>query len=150
MASVAFLNTEDGKGPIATGDRRPMRLMVSIVQQNAGGESQVSRSTFVPPDVEEEDQDVDTVITSLQREVVEREIFNALVTNASDLVTAPARALEKSLCVDIAPTMELRFEQVRLRRHLLGTYLLSPRYTKRTSIRLPSRILIQKQTSFVT
>ena len=150
MASVAFLNTEDGKGPIATGDRRPTRLMVSIVQQNAGGESQVSRSTFVPPDVEEEDQDVDTVITSLQREVVEREIFNALVTNASDLVTAPARALEKSLCVDIAPTMELRFEQVRLRRHLLGTYLLSPRYTKRTSIRLPSRILIQKQTLFVT
>jgi len=150
MASVAFLNTEDGKGPIATGDRRPTRLMVSIVQKNAGGESRVSRSTFIPPDIEEEDQDVDTVITSMQREAVEREIFNALVTNASDLVTAPARALERSLCVDISPTMELRFEQVRLRRTLVGRYSLSLRYTKRTSIRLPSRILIQKQTSSAT
>ena len=128
MASVAFLNTEDGKGPIATGDRRPTRLMVSIVQQNAGGESRVSRSTFVPSDVEEEDQDVDTVISSLQREVVEREIFNALVTNASDLVTAPARALEKSLCVDISPTMELRFEQVRLRRTVRSLLTLSQIY----------------------
>lgn len=125
MASVAFLNTEEGKGPIATGDRRPTRLMVSIVQRNADGESQISRSTFVPSDVEEEDQDVDTVITSLQREAVEREIFNELVTNASDLVTAPARALERSLCVDISPNMELRFEQVRLRRILVGTRSLS-------------------------
>ena len=149
MASVAFLNTEDGKGPIATGDRRPTRLMVSIIQRNTGGEPRISRSTFVPSDVEEEDQDVDTVITSLQREVVEREIFNALVTNASDLVTAPARALERSLCIDISPAMELRFEQVRRRRTLVGTYSFSLRYTKRTSIRLPSRILIQKRTPSV-
>jgi mediator of RNA polymerase II transcription subunit 17 len=146
MASVAFLNTEDGKGPIATGDRRPTRLVVSIVQRNVGGEPRVSRSAFVPSDVEEEDEDVDTIITSLQREAVEGEIFNALVTNASDLVTAPARALERSLCVDISPTMELRFEQVRLRRSLVGSCSHPPRYTKRTSIRLPSQILIQKQT----
>jgi len=127
-----------------------MHLMVSIVQRNAGGESRVSRSTFVPSDVEEEDQDVDTVINSLQREAVEREIFNALVTNASDLVTAPARALERSLCVDISPTMELRFEQVRLRRTLVGTCSLCLRCTRRISIRLPSRTLIQKQTTSVT
>ena len=120
MASVAYINTEDGKGPIATGDRRPARLMVSIIQRNASGESRTSRSTFVPSDVEEEDQDVDVVIASLQREAVEREIFNALVTNASDLVTATARALERSLCVEISPTMELLFEQVRLRRTLVG------------------------------
>lgn len=111
---MVWLNTEDGKGPIAQGGRKPIRLCISIITENPDGSKTTSRSTFLPKFIPTEDESVEDVLEDLQREAVEREIFAELVANASQLLTAPSWVREQSVSVDISATTVLKFELVRL------------------------------------
>lgn len=107
-----WLNTEDGKGPIAQGARKPTRLCVSVVSTGPDGTKKTSRSTFVPKIVSKEDEKVEDVLEDLQREAVEREIFMELVSNAAILTSAPAWVREQSVLVDISSSVTLKFDMV--------------------------------------
>lgn len=112
MASMVWLNTEDGKGPIAQGARKPSRLCIFIITENSDGSKTTSRSTFLPKFIPKEDESVEDVLEDLQREAVEREIFAELVANTSQLFTAPSWVREQSVSVDISANTVLKFEMV--------------------------------------
>ena len=109
---MVWLNTEDGKGPIAQGARKPSRLCIFVISENSDGSKTTSRSTFLPKFIPKEDESVEDVLEDLQREAVEREIFAELVANASQLLTAPSWVREQSVSVDISANTILKFEMV--------------------------------------
>lgn len=107
-----WLNTEDGKGPVAQGNRKPTKLCVYVVSEAADGTRVTSRSTFLPKEKGPEDETVEEVLEDLQREAVEREIFHELVGNVANLLTAPAWVREQTITVDISGSVTLKFAMV--------------------------------------
>ncbi|CAG7848686.1 SubName: Full=Uncharacterized protein {ECO:0000313/EMBL:CCA73949.1} [Serendipita indica DSM 11827] len=109
-SSLVWLNTEDGVGPIAQGNRKPSRLCVLVETQSPDGTKVISRSTVVPQLVDKEDETVEQVLEDMQRESIDREIFAELVANAPHLKTATAWVREQTVSVEISPKTSLRFE----------------------------------------
>jgi len=112
LASLVWLNTEDGKGPVAQGNRVPTRLCVFIVSEAPDGSKVTSRSTFIPKQKVPEKESVEEILDDLQREAVEREIYTELVGNVATLTTAPAWVREQTITVDISASVVLKFAMV--------------------------------------
>jgi mediator of RNA polymerase II transcription subunit 17, fungi type len=112
LASLVWLNTEDGKGPVAQGNRVPTRLCVFIISEASDGSKVTSRSTFIPKRKAPEDERVEEILDDLQREAVEREIYAEIVGNVANLTTAPAWVREQTITVDISASVVLKFVMV--------------------------------------
>ncbi|KIM25596.1 hypothetical protein M408DRAFT_331134 [Serendipita vermifera MAFF 305830] len=107
LNSIAYLNVEDGKGPIAPEHRKHMRLCVFITITSPDGTPTTSRSTYVPSETAPEDERVEDVLQELQREAIDREIYAELVGNVGSLTTAPAWVREGTVSVDISSSPEV-------------------------------------------
>ncbi|KAG8801685.1 hypothetical protein FRC16_011321 [Serendipita sp. 398] len=107
--SIVWLNTEDGKGPLARSGQ-PYRLCVSLTIENDDGSKTVSRSSFVPKD--NQDEKVEDVLEELQRETIDREIFAEIVNNVPGLILAPAWVREQTVSVEISQDVVLRLELI--------------------------------------
>lgn len=60
--------------------------------------------------------DLEQSLRGAQAEVVQQEIFSALIREASNLNTASARVSERLIVIDAAQATELAFELVRVAR----------------------------------
>ncbi|KAG8809632.1 hypothetical protein FRC17_003355 [Serendipita sp. 399] len=108
-AEIVWLNTEDGKGPLAKSGQ-PHRFCVSLIIEGDDGTKTISRSTFVPRD--NQDEKVENVLEELQREAVDREIFAEIINNVPGLILAPAWVREQTVSVEISRNVTLRLELV--------------------------------------
>jgi hypothetical protein len=109
---LVWLNTEDGKGPVAQGNRVPTRLCIFIISEASDGSKVTSRSTFIPKRKAPEDEHVEEILEDLQREAVEREIYTEIVANVAALTTAPAWVREQTITVDVSASVVLKFAMV--------------------------------------
>lgn len=90
--------------------RQRTRLRVSISRTSPDGTRQTSHNLLSDPD----DGSLDGAIRAAQAEVVEQEVFAALIREASSLPTASAEVSERLILIDAAQNTELRFELVSL------------------------------------
>lgn len=105
--SIAYLNAEHGKSPIAPQHRRHTRLCVYIITTSPDGSKTTSRSNFVPRLTSDDDERVEDALEELQREAVEREIYSELVMNLAHLTTAPAWVREGTVSVEVSSSPEV-------------------------------------------
>ncbi|KAG8797068.1 hypothetical protein FRC17_007859, partial [Serendipita sp. 399] len=108
-AEIVWLNTEDGKGPLAKSGQ-PHRFCVSLIIEGDDGIKTISRSTFVPRD--NQDEKIENVLDELQREAVDREIFAEIINNVPGLILAPAWVREQTVSVEISQNVTLRLELI--------------------------------------
>ena len=90
--------------------RQRTRLRVSISRLFSDGTRQTSHNLLSDPD----DGSLDGALRAAQAEVVEQEVFAALIREASGLPTASAEVSERLILIDAAQNTELRFELVGL------------------------------------
>ncbi|TFK89819.1 hypothetical protein K466DRAFT_597460 [Polyporus arcularius HHB13444] len=88
--------------------RQRTRLRVSISRTSPDGTRQNSHNLLSDPD----DGSLDGSLRAAQAEVVEQEVFAALIREASSLPTASAEVSERLILIDAAQNTELRFELV--------------------------------------
>jgi mediator of RNA polymerase II transcription subunit 17, fungi type len=88
--------------------RQNTRLRVAVTATRSDGTVSASQNTIDVIDT----TTLDGALRASQQEVVEREIFSALVQEAGNLPTASARVSERLIVIDAAQGMELNFELV--------------------------------------
>ncbi|KAI0375628.1 hypothetical protein BV20DRAFT_984465 [Pilatotrama ljubarskyi] len=88
--------------------RQRTRLRISLTRTSPEGTRQTSHSLLIAPD----NSSLDGALRAAQGEVVEQEIFSALIKEASSLPTASAEVSERLIVIDAAQSTELRFELV--------------------------------------
>ncbi|KAI0719565.1 subunit 17 of mediator complex-domain-containing protein [Cerioporus squamosus] len=88
--------------------RQRTRLRVSISRTSLDGSRQAGYNLISDPD----DGSLDGALRAAQAEVVEQEVFAALIREASGLPTASAEVSERLILIDAAQNTELRFEMV--------------------------------------
>ncbi|EIN10368.1 hypothetical protein PUNSTDRAFT_65442 [Punctularia strigosozonata HHB-11173 SS5] len=86
--------------------RHRTRMRVSLSTGRSSNSLSVSHSRLVLQGAES----LSETLRTAQREIVEQEIFAALIREASNLPTASARVSERIVAVDAAQDTELRFE----------------------------------------
>jgi len=86
--------------------RTRLRISVDIVDP-AGGRTS-SQNTFKT----EDNSSIEGALRTAQAEVIDQEIFSALVNESSRLPTASARVSEMLIVIDAAEGVELQFELV--------------------------------------
>lgn len=88
--------------------RQKTRLRVSITRVSPDGLRRTSYNFLS----DQEDGTLDGALRTAQAEVVEQEVFAALIREASSLPTASAEVSERLIIIDAAQGTELRFELV--------------------------------------
>ncbi|RPD67175.1 hypothetical protein L226DRAFT_499129 [Lentinus tigrinus ALCF2SS1-7] len=88
--------------------RQRTRLRVSISRSAPDSTRQTEYNLLTDPD----DGSLDGALRAAQAEVVEQEVFAALIREASGLPTASAEVSERLILIDAAQNTELRFELV--------------------------------------
>ena len=88
--------------------RQRTRLRVSITRTSPDGTRQTTHNLLSDSD----DGSLDGALRAAQAEVVEQEVFSALIKEASSLPTASAEVSERLILIDAAQNTELRFELV--------------------------------------
>ena len=107
--AIGRIPTFDSKpGTLEYPLRQYTRLQVSIIR-TVDGSRRVTKNT---PQLFDEAQLEDS-LHAAQAEVVQQEIFAALIREASNLPTVSARVSERLIAIEAAQTTELRFELVR-------------------------------------
>ena len=111
IAHMPYYSAENDSSPIIFPHRIHTRLRVSLtLGQPKTGSSTTSHSAMDSTEIVEDDLNV--VVKSAQREIIDQEIFEVLIKEAGDLPTASARVSERLIVVDAVPGVELRFEMV--------------------------------------
>lgn len=88
--------------------RQQTRLRVALIRTSSEG----TRSTFYSLLTNPDNGSLDGALRAAQAEVVEQEIFSALIKEASSLPTASAEVSERLIMIDAGQSTELRFELV--------------------------------------
>ncbi|KAH9943450.1 subunit 17 of mediator complex-domain-containing protein [Epithele typhae] len=88
--------------------RQRTRLRVSMTRTAQDGTRLTTYNRLLEPD----NGSLDGALRAAQTEVVEQEIFAALIREASSLPTASAEVSERLIVIEAAQTTELRFELV--------------------------------------
>lgn len=103
--AVGRMSTLDGSS-IEFPMRQKTRLRVSITRVSPDGRRQTSYNFLS----DQEDGTLDGALRAAQAEVVEQEVFAALIREATSLPTATAEVSERLIIIDAAQSTELRFE----------------------------------------
>lgn len=96
--------TNEGTSKLKFPVRTNTRLQVSLVSNRA-----TSTNVFPPSST---DNSLEDDLREVQSEIVDAEIFSALVKEASTLPTSSARVSERLVAVEVTDNVELRFELV--------------------------------------
>lgn len=88
--------------------RQQTRLRIALIRTSSDG----TRSTFYSLLTNPDNGSLDGALRAAQAEVVEQEIFSALIKEASSLPTASAEVSERLIMIDAGQSTELRFELV--------------------------------------
>jgi mediator of RNA polymerase II transcription subunit 17 len=100
---------EMDSGALVFPHRQRTRLRVSLKTPDSQGSLSLSHNTIVSAD----DGSLEGSLRAAQQEMVEQEIFAALIREAGYLPTASARVSERLIVIDATQRMELLFELVR-------------------------------------
>ncbi|KAI5124903.1 hypothetical protein M0805_007331 [Coniferiporia weirii] len=109
IAHVAFFaTTSSTNAPLVFPHRDRTRLRVSLKRKDTSGVVTTCHSQIkaYPEDT------LHGSIRDAQKEVVEKEIFEELIKEASNLPTASTRVSERLIVIDAAQNVELRFELI--------------------------------------
>ena len=105
--AIGRMSTLDGTS-LEFPARQRTRLRVSIIRVSPDGSRRIAYNVLSDPD----DGTLDGALRAAQAEVVEQEVFAALIREASNLPTASAEVSERLIVIDAAQSTELRFELV--------------------------------------
>jgi len=108
IGRMATYKTDSGS--LVFPHRQRTRLRVSLRMPDSSVSLSLSHNTIVSAD----DGSLDGSLRAAQQEIVEQEIFAALIKEAGNLPTASARVSERLIVIDAAQRMELLFELVRV------------------------------------
>ncbi|KAI9063255.1 hypothetical protein FKP32DRAFT_1666662 [Trametes sanguinea] len=108
IGRMAPMDSADTEHPLEFPLRQRTRLRVSLTRLLPDGTKQMCHSRLTDLD----DGTLDGALRAAQVEVVEQEIFSALIKEASSLPTASAEVSERLIVLDAAQNTELRFELV--------------------------------------
>ncbi|EJD00991.1 uncharacterized protein FOMMEDRAFT_125556 [Fomitiporia mediterranea MF3/22] len=107
IAHMSFLvpsSTQDD--PLVFPHRDKTRLRVSLTRKDSSGDKSTCHSQVrITPD-----DSLSGAIKNAQKEIVEKEIFDAFIKEAGRLPTASARVSERLIVIDAAQDVEIRFE----------------------------------------
>ena len=116
LAPVVFRRRAIGRIP--TFDTKPgtlefplrqyTRLQISVIRDAADGTRRIAKNA---PRLFDETR-LGDALRAAQAEVVQQEIFSALIREAGNLPTASARVSERLIAIEAAQSTELRFELV--------------------------------------
>ncbi len=106
--AIGRMSTATGGGSLEFPMRQRTRLRVSITRTAPDGTRSTTHNLLSDPD----DGTLDGALRAAQAEVVEQEVFSALIKEASNLPTASAEVSERLILIDAAQSTELRFELV--------------------------------------
>ncbi|TBU40113.1 subunit 17 of mediator complex-domain-containing protein [Dichomitus squalens] len=105
--AIGRMSTSDGTS-LEFPMRQRTRLRVSIIRVSPDGSRHATYNVLSDPD----DGTLDGALRAAQAEIVEQEVFSALIREASSLPTASAEVSERLIVIDAAQSTELRFELV--------------------------------------
>lgn len=104
IAHMAFYNMPSAsEAPLVFPHRKRVRLRVALKKQDTVCHSQIIAYSH---------ETLEGAIRDAQKEVIESEIFDELIKEASTLPTASTRVSERLIIVDAAHDTELSFELV--------------------------------------
>lgn len=110
--AVAHLPTHEAETNILVfPHRQSARLRIALTMLDSAGTSHTAQNTIEIS----EHSSLEVALKDVQREIVDEEIFNILIREASALPTSSARVAERIIIVDVDHSIELRFEMVRLK-----------------------------------
>lgn len=109
IACIPYLRS--GPGILEFPTRRRNRLQVSLHYTDRDGQKHVAKSHWK----QFEEDSVETSLKAAQAEVVQQEIFTALVKEASNFPTASVRVSERLIAVEATENVDLRLELASLK-----------------------------------
>ncbi|EIW61969.1 uncharacterized protein TRAVEDRAFT_44798 [Trametes versicolor FP-101664 SS1] len=108
IGRMAAMGRVDSGNALEFPVRQRTRLRISLTRTSPDGNRCTSHSILTNPD----NGSLDGGLRAAQAEVVEQEIFAALIKEASSLPTASAEVSERLIMIDAGQNTELRFELV--------------------------------------
>ncbi|KAI0677611.1 subunit 17 of mediator complex-domain-containing protein [Trametes maxima] len=108
IGRMAAMGSTDSANALEFPLRQRTRLRVSLSRTRPDGTRQTSHNSLNDSD----DGSLDGALRAAQAEVVEQEIFAALIKEASSLPTASAEVSERLIVIDAAQNTELRLDLV--------------------------------------
>ncbi|TFY54094.1 hypothetical protein EVG20_g9851 [Dentipellis fragilis] len=99
---------ETASGPVVFSNRSRTTLRVSLRLLNSDGTEEVYYNQYQ----ESDNGSLDGILRAAQRELIEQEIFTALIRGAGNLPTTTARVSERLIVIEIAQGTELYLELV--------------------------------------
>lgn len=106
VAHLAVHNSD--RNPLVFPRHQHTRMRVSLIRRDETGKQYIFHETYA----EQGDETIHSRLVTARNEIVDQEIFSQLIKEAATLPTASSRVSERLIAIEIAQSLELRFELV--------------------------------------